>query len=1035
MLHVSLLGEQAIVDAAGSARTRSSKTVALVGLLASHAGADQPRQHIAGLFWPGSSDAQARTNLRRELHHLRQVLGGDDSLTVTSTALSWHDTDTCEVDLRVFLRERAAAVAARRDGDDARAVTHGRLALERYRGSFLPASYDDWVETVRADLERMCVDLCDLVTAACRRTRDLAWGIDAARRRVALQPLEEAGYRTLMELQSLAGERAGAISTYHHCASLLERELGIEPDEVTRRCFATLVDTAAPGRPHTRRRSMDVRVVGRDAELAGLQELWHGDRHGSPLAVLVSGDPGVGKTRLLEELAATARTEGAVVATAQCFGVPGRVPLTPVAEWLGSPDIHAAARALEPVWRTELERLLPAESSAGGHPATAADPMVDAWQRHRFLEGLRRALLSPRRATLLVLDNVQWCDDETLDLVTLLLNRPCEHPLTVALTSRAVEEAGGPPLPWVRRLRDSGRLVEIGLSPLDSVATGELAALASGRELTEDERTLLHAATGGYPLYVVEAMRGDVVDLTHAAHLGTVLHHRLDQTSPEAREVAGLAAAVGRDFALDLLVEASDLHPDAVVAAVDELWRHRLLREFKDGYDFSHDLIRDAAYAQVGPARRWLLSRRLAQGLELTHSGCTEVVAAQLAEQYERARNPERALVHLEQAAVHAGALFAHAEAVQYRRRMLSMLERLPRGRERDTRELDCLHALGPPLTARAGYAAPELQRTLERAVALSERLGRRTEMVISLVGLWASRFVQGRTRDAHAIATRSLGLAGDDSRLACQAHFSFAGSALHLGMPDLAVRHFEAAGGPGGSASLFVGTRLEVHALAWSAHALWAAGRPEEAAHAATTSVAMARGADHAYSLAVALAYAGITHQLLGDRRRVLASSEELLRICSRCHFVYYNEWGLVLQGWCVGGEAGVRLVHRGLRQLRASGSFARMPYWLMLLADTSRGDPDASRAVLDAALVAAETNDDQWVLPELMRRRSHFDTDTGTAVDRLHAAIRLAGTQGSVMQQLHCERDLAASGVRAAAGISPEPLRQPNAPRTPRA
>jgi hypothetical protein len=291
--------------------------------------------------------------------------------------------------------------------------------------------------------------------------------------------------------------------------------------------------------------------------------------------------------------------------------------------------------------------------------------------------------------------------------------------------------------------------------------------------------------------------------------------------------------------------------------------------------------------------------------------------------------------------------------------------------------------------------------------------------MVVSLVGLWASRFVQGRTRDAHAIATRSLELTGEDSRLACQAHFSFAGSALHLGMPDLAVRHFGAAGGPGGSASLFVGTRLDVHALAWSAHALWAAGRPEEAAHAATASVAMARGADHAYSLAVALAYAGITHQLLGDRKRVLSCAEELLRICSACHFVYYSEWGLILQGWCVGGEAGVRLVHRGLRQLRASGSFARMPYWLMLLADVLPDAADASRAVLDAALVAAETNDDHWVLPDLMRRRSHFDADAGTAVGRLHAATRLAGAQGSVMQQLHCERDLAARGVRVTSGL----------------
>src|SRR3954467_4896133 len=100
MLHVSLLGEQAIIDDGGGVRTRSPRTVALVAFLATHAGSPQPRQRIAGLFWPESTDAQALTNLRRELHNLRQVLGPEPSLVVTARDLSWRDTDTCRVDMR-----------------------------------------------------------------------------------------------------------------------------------------------------------------------------------------------------------------------------------------------------------------------------------------------------------------------------------------------------------------------------------------------------------------------------------------------------------------------------------------------------------------------------------------------------------------------------------------------------------------------------------------------------------------------------------------------------------------------------------------------------------------------------------------------------------------------------------------------------------------------------------------------------------------------------------------------------------------------
>src|SRR5580693_2245479 len=125
MLHVSLLGDQAITDdRTGSVRTRSSRTVALVGFLVAHAGSPQLRQRIAGLFWPDSTDAQALTNLRRELHSLRQVLGDEPSLVVTSRDLCWRDTDTCRVDVRSFDIERKAAVTAAAAGDSEGVLRH-----------------------------------------------------------------------------------------------------------------------------------------------------------------------------------------------------------------------------------------------------------------------------------------------------------------------------------------------------------------------------------------------------------------------------------------------------------------------------------------------------------------------------------------------------------------------------------------------------------------------------------------------------------------------------------------------------------------------------------------------------------------------------------------------------------------------------------------------------------------------------------------------------------------------------------------------
>src|SRR6185312_8758454 len=141
---------------------------------------------------------------------------------------------------------------------------------------------------------------------------------------------------------------------------------------------------------------------------------------GQPWIAVVNGGAGVGKTRLVSELAELAGLQGAVVAVAQCFGTSGRLALAPVADWLRNPAVKSALADLEPVYRAEVERLTPsAGARVDGEAGTRA--MVDAWQNQRFFEGLARALLASSRPLLLVLDNVQWCDQETLAFITFLL--------------------------------------------------------------------------------------------------------------------------------------------------------------------------------------------------------------------------------------------------------------------------------------------------------------------------------------------------------------------------------------------------------------------------------------------------------------------------------------------------------------------------------------------------------------------------------------------------------------------------------------
>ena len=493
-----------------------------------------------------------------------------------------------------------------------------------------------------------------------------------------------------------------------------------------------------------------------------------------------------------------------------------------------------------------------------------------------------------------------------------------------------------------------------------------------------------------------------------------MLDTRLAHLTPGARELVGLAAAVGRDFSLDLITEASDLEPDAVVHAVDELWRYRILRESGDGYDFSHDLLRDHAYADVTPARRWLLHRRIAQGLELLHAEDTDAVSAQLAEQYVRGGRGDRAIGHYRRAAEVATARFAHAEAIRLHRAALSVLAGLPESRERDRQELLLLEGIAAPLNARYGYSSPDVRATLERSVSLAESLGQRESLVTGLVGLWTSQAVAGFIADAHRTAGRALELVAPGSDLSGPAHFAFGGTALSLGRPDEAVEHFAQAAASGSTHSLSVGTRPDVHGRAFAAHAHWLLGDTAAARSSGREAVVMARTNDTPYSLAVALAYNAITQQLCGDLAEMDASVAELRELCSRYGFAYYREWGLVLAGWSCGGDTGLDLARRGIDALNSHGALLRMPYWLSLLSDLYErvGEPQRARADLDAATIGALAHDDVWWLPEVMRKRARYDDDAD-AIVRLENAIRLARSQHSHALVPRCEADLAARTV----------------------
>ncbi len=686
-LQVMLLGDFRVVkDDAPVTGLHSPRLQALLAYLILHRDAPQFRRHLAFLFWPDSSEKQARTNLRHLLHDLHHVLPCADTLLRTdSQTVQWRPTIPVTLDVADF----EAAIAAGTPDDLARAA-----AL--YCGELLPGCYDDWIHPERERLHRLYATVLEQLIDHAEQQRRLHTAIAHAERLLQHDSLQETAYRNLMRLHALNGDRAAALHVYHTCVRVLRRELGVPPDAATRALHEQLVMIDAPGTqvaPKTE--GTEFPLVGRTAEWAQLVALWRAVSTGRPQMVLIAGDAGIGKTRLAGELIDwVARQSGSAarIALARGYAAGGDLPYAPVAEWLRAQPLPP----LDPVWKSEVARLLP-EILAGDPQLPPPEPLHQAWQRHRLFEALARALLAGRQARLLVLDDLQWCDRATLEWLHYLLRFDARAPLLVVCTMRSDESQSAELASLLAGLRRDGLIAEIALGPLDAAATTALAEHVAGRSLDAAVTEPLYHGSEGNPLFIVEmvqaglapggsqarktgpAQQGSPSDATWQplpAKVRQILERRLAQLSPAARELAELAATMGRRFDLETLRAAAAMPDTALIPCLDELWQRRIVREHGNGhYDFSHVKIRETAYIGLSEARRRLLHRHIAQALEAIHAAALDAVSGQIGWHFEQAGLAASAVAYYCRAAEASQQVYdAKEDAIGYYRRALALL-------------------------------------------------------------------------------------------------------------------------------------------------------------------------------------------------------------------------------------------------------------------------------------------------------------------------------------------------------------------------
>jgi predicted ATPase len=774
-----------------------------------------------------------------------------------------------------------------------------------------------------------------------------------------------------------------------------------------------------PGRPP---------VVGRRQERAALHAAFEEAAGGRGLLVCVSGEPGLGKTTLvesfLEELAAGGRSWA--LARGRCSErLAGTEAYLPVLEALdtllqgdGGASAAQAMKLLAPSWYVQLAPL------ADDDPSLApllADAREASQERRKRELGVFLHELSRQRPVVVFLDDVHWADVSTVDLLAYLGSRCAGWRLLVVLTYRPADLLGSrhPFGPLKLELQGRGVCREVVLPFLSRDDLHRYLALTfAGHRFPPELAAVLHARTGGNPLFMVDLFRylrdrGAIVQQEgHWALVRPVaelqrelpdsvramIQRKVDQLDAADRQLLMAASIQCPEFDSAVVAHLLGLEPAEVEERLGVLERVqglvRLVREqaFPDGtltlrYGFVHVLYQDALYAALAPSRKAVWSAAAARALVCHYGDKSAGLAAELAELFEVGRDPERAADYYLLAAENAARLFAHHEAVALARRGVAVFQALPDTPERARRELRLQMALGIQLQLVRGYAAPEAEAIYARARTLCEPAREPQTLFPVLWGLWMYYEVHARLGKSRELAEQLFTLAqegGDPARL-LHARVALAVTSLALGNPAATRGHMEqglALYDPkrhGGHAHLY-GQDSGVSYRAFGSVALWLLGYPDQAVQRGREAVALGEQLGQPSALALARHFAGLVRQYRREAPAAQVSAEAVLAVAAEHGFSFWQASGRMMRGWAVAeqgsGADGIAQLREGLAGYAATGAETYRTCYLGLLAEALGSEERIEEAlgVLAEALAQVDRTGEGFHKAELYRLRGEF-------------------------------------------------------------
>ncbi|MCP4203712.1 MAG: AAA family ATPase [bacterium] len=700
-------------------RFESQKVRALLAYLALHRDRSLNRDHLAGLFWPERTDEASRRNLRQALYNIRIALGNDDenvaALDTDQSQVRLNPDLECWIDVVEF-KDRIRRGLSESGADP----LHLREAVRLYKGDLLAGfflrgcvEFEEWLVTRQEQTREEALQAFRELVRAYLARGEHRFGIQYAKRLLAIDPLSEETHQQLMRLYTMAGRRNRALAQYEQLLNLLQTELGVDPVEDTTDLYRSILLQSGADEETTDREESTppiIPLIGRGDHFDILQASWSRVIDGQGQFSVVTGESGVGKSRLVKSFVDSASSmRNAVVLRGRSYASAPLVAYRPIAEAIRSvfvdllADEPEGASRLEPQVLADLALLCPELPKL---TATTLDieinPGLGRTERlaASFLE-LIDVLLQPAqgetRPIIFLLEDVQWADEATLALLDFLAKNLASRSIWVLATSRDSDKIAeslaalgdsGVGIPLTRL--DSKQVEEIAKSLVDLASAPVLAdylwrsgqglplAIAELVNLLWDEKILIQLAPGHW------ALRADPGAIEPPEEIGELINRRFQGLPNSARRLISLAAILGHQFDVEVLTRAADEHLTVVETAIELSLERWLIRQFPQSwaqagperdivlwahgarrgfFEFAHRAIRSSILDHINPLRRGFMHGEAARALLRRHSADPGFVSEELAFHLLESGNEAEALPWLEHSAEKAAR--SGAEAIE----------------------------------------------------------------------------------------------------------------------------------------------------------------------------------------------------------------------------------------------------------------------------------------------------------------------------------------------------------------------------------